>query len=79
MSDPVEKHQKRLREWASSARHVKPMLAALDGDRDVSNALYAFSERGLFEGMSIEPDLAILIWSVVETARQEGFPADLAM
>jgi hypothetical protein len=46
------------------------------------NALYAFSELGLWADSNIDSldlETAIRIWAVVETARHKAFPKELRM
>ena len=50
-------------------------------DYDLSEALYTFSELGLWK-MDIEikeVEEAIRVWAVVEKVRRDGFPEDLRM
>lgn len=49
--------------------------------RDLANALYTFSELGLWK-MDIDIkgiEEAIRVWAVVEKVRRDGFPEELRM
>jgi hypothetical protein len=70
-----DEHQDKLIAWAQSVKAEFPT----DRPTGISNALYAYSELGLFDDLSIDPTLAIEIWAIVEKVRREGFPDELGM
>lgn len=49
--------------------------------RDLSEAVYAFNERGLWDGDIEFKDITevIRIWALVERVIQKGFPPELGM
>ena len=67
----------RLLAWVKEKSQLGNKVAKTN--HAISASLYSFSELGLFEDMSIQPELAIRIWAVVETAMQSGFPEELRM
>lgn len=50
-------------------------------DRDLSEALYTFSELNIFPDAvdSVSIEQAIMIWQLVEQVRKNGFPEELRM
>lgn len=46
-------------------------------DKACTDALYAFSECGLFDGLSIDPELGWYIYRVIDKVRRDGFPEKL--
>lgn len=70
-----EDNRERVLKWSIGVEGEYP----IDKKSELSNALYAFSELGLFEDLSIDPPLALMVWAVVEKVRREGFPDELRM
>lgn len=46
---------------------------------NLNQLLYSMSELGFFDDLSVDDDLAILIWKAVEAARTKKVPTDLFM
>lgn len=62
----------------SASRHFQQGF----NERALADALYTFSDLGLFAGGGIElkdVEDAIRIWAVVETVRTKGFPHSLRL
>jgi hypothetical protein len=70
-----EQHQEALAEWLA----VRRMQLEVENQRSVEEAIYAFSERDVLCGLSLDPEVAVRIWQVVEAARVHGFPEELRM
>ena len=74
-----DEHRKKAEEF------IRPVEAECPTDRefqsDLNNALYAFSELGLWK-MDIDikrAEEAVRVWALVESVRRKGFPSDLGM
>lgn len=67
-------HIESLEDWLAL---IDAPLLYDDDKRAIREALYTFSELGLLEDLSIDYDLAMKIWSIVERARTYGFPEEL--
>ena len=78
----ANEHQEQLEKWIAPAENrAKEFfdLFATDREAELSHALYAFSELGLFsDGIEIKSTkLALRVWAVVEAVRRRGFPDEL--
>lgn len=71
-----EQHQQEARSYSALVEHEFPRKRY----RDLSEALYTFSELGLLGDMEIKDEAtAVRIWALVEKVRRDGFPKDLRM
>ena len=70
-----ERHRIEVAKWSQRVEDEFPD----DRLKDLSAAVYAFSELGMFGDFSIDGPTALEIWAVVEKVRREGFPDELRM
>ncbi len=70
-----EEHKNALLDWIAPQ---ESMYSDTD-DYALANALYAFSETGLFGDLSIDNTTAVRVWAIVSTIRSNGFPERLRM
>lgn len=72
-----EEHQEAVENWV--VQYEERYKEHERDIRDLYEALYAFSQLGLWKmGLDIkEAEEAIRVWAVVEKVRSEGFPEDL--
>jgi hypothetical protein len=68
------KHKEFLLEWRGSI----PVFNK-ESEQTIDNALYAFSERGLFEMENVGFDAAMEIYAVIAKCLKDGFPEQLRM
>jgi hypothetical protein len=71
-------HKEAVIAWAAPA--MAPMIGPAKTSAALSNALYAFTELGLLDGIdNLDAETAVQIWAIVETAKTKGFPDELRM
>jgi len=63
-----DEHREALEQWLNNPGVFDYQESA------VVEALYTFSELGLLEELSVDSELGIKIWAIVERARSDGFP-----
>lgn len=50
-----------------------------DSKRDLEELLYVMSEYGVLDGLSIDYDLAIKIWNIVEYINENNLPEGMKL
>lgn len=72
--------REQLETWISQQEHATGVFKRSPAARkQLADALYSFSELGLFEVGSVDVSEALRIWAVVEQVRAHGFPDHMRM